>query len=129
MAVGSLKVRGVGLGSGAEPLERRTLTVENPNLEGLKVEAIPGRQETGVTVSRIRRGGEAEVHLAAGGTVLKNGDHIVAVGTGAMLDRFQQVVGRRSDEDLFQAPGGVTTLRVVVPTSAPSESRPGGALL
>src|SRR5260221_226019 len=85
---------------GAEPLERRTLIVENPNLEGVEVEAIPGRRETGVTVSRIRRAGEAEVHLAAGGTVLKNGDRIVAVGTGAMLDRFQQVVGRRSDEDL-----------------------------
>ena len=99
---------------GAEPLERRTLIVENPNLEGVEVEAIPGRREAGVTVSRIRRGGEAEVHLVAGGTVLKNGDHIVAVGTGAMLDRFQQVVGRRSDEDLLQAPGGVTSLRVVV---------------
>ena len=77
---------------GAEPLERRTLIVENPNLEGVAVEAIPGRRETGVTVSRIRRADEAEVHLAADGTVLKNGDWIVAVGTSAMLDRFQQVV-------------------------------------
>jgi putative transport protein len=99
---------------GAEPLERRTLIVENPNLEGVEVEAIPGRREAGVSVSRIRRAGEAEVHLAAGGTILKNGDHIVAVGTGAMLDRFQQVVGRRSDEDLLQAPGDVASLRVVV---------------
>jgi putative transport protein len=99
---------------GAEPLERRTLIVENPNLEGVEVEAIPGRRETGVTVSRIRRAGETEVHLAAGGTVLKNGDRIVAVGTGAMLDRFQQVVGSRSDEDLLQAPGDLTSSRVVV---------------
>jgi putative transport protein len=99
---------------GAEPLERRTLIVENPNLEGVEVEAIPGRRETGVTVSRIRRAGEAEVHLAAGGTVLKNGDRIVAVGTGAMLDRFQQVVGSRSDEDLLQAAGDLTSSRVVV---------------
>jgi putative transport protein len=99
---------------GAEPLERRTLIVENSNLEGVAVEAIPGRREMGVTVSRIRRAGEAEVHLAADGTVLKNGDRIVAVGTGAMLDRFQQVVGRRSDEDLLQAPGGLTSVRVLV---------------
>ena len=99
---------------GAEPLERRTLIVENSNLEGVQVEAIPGRREMGVTVSRIRRAGEAEAHLAAGGTVLKKGDRIVAVGTGAMLERFERVVGRRSDEDLLQAPGGVTTLRVVV---------------
>ena len=99
---------------GAEPLERRTLIVENPHLEGVAVEAIPGQLETGVTVSRIRRAGEDEVRLAAGATVLKNGDRIVAVGTGAMLDRFQQVVGRRSDEDLLQAPGGLTSVRVVV---------------
>src|SRR6201997_4927944 len=72
---------------GAEPVERRTLIVENPNLEGVEVEAIPGRQEMGVTVSRIRRAGESEVHLAAGGTVLKKGDRIVAVGTGVMLER------------------------------------------
>jgi putative transport protein len=99
---------------GAEPLERRTLIVENPNLEGVAVEAIPGRRETGVSVSRIRRADEGEVRLAAGATVLKNGDRIVAVGTVAMLDRFQQVVGRRSDEDLLQAPGGLTSVRVVV---------------
>ena len=67
-----------------------------------------------MTVSRIRRAGEDEVRLAAGATVLKNGDRIVAVGTGAMLDRFQQVVGRRSEEDLLHEPGDVTSLRVVV---------------
>jgi putative transport protein len=99
---------------GAEPVERRTLIVENPNLEGVEVEAIPGRQEMGVTVSRIRRAGESEVHLAAGGTVLKKGDRIITVGTGAMLDRFERLVGRRSGEDLLQAPGDVTSLRVVV---------------
>ena len=48
------------------------------------------------------------------GTVLKKGDRIVAVGTGVMLERFEQIVGRRSDEDLLQAPGGVTSSRVVV---------------
>jgi putative transport protein len=99
---------------GAEPLERCTLIVENPNLEGVEVEAIPGRREIGVIVSRIRRAGEAEVNLAAGGTVLKKGDRIVAVGTGVMLERFEQIVGRRSDEDLLQAPGGVISSRVLV---------------
>jgi putative transport protein len=99
---------------GAEPVERRTLIVENSNLEGVQVEAIPGRREMGVTVSRIRRTEQAEVRLAAGDTVLKKGDRIVAVGAGAMLDQFERVVGRRTDEDLLQAPGGVTSLRVVV---------------
>jgi putative transport protein len=100
--------------SETEFLERRTLIVDNPNLEGLAVEAIPGRLEMGVTVSRIRRGDEAEVRLATRGTVLKRADRIVAVGTGAMLDQFQRVVGRRSDEDLPQAPGSITSQAVVV---------------
>jgi putative transport protein len=100
--------------SDADPLERRCLIVENPNLEGVAVEAIPSHLETAVTISRIRRGGETEVRLATGDTILKNDDRIVAVGTRPMLDRFQQVVGRRSDEDLLQAPGNVTSLGVVV---------------
>jgi putative transport protein len=99
---------------GAEPVERRTLIVENSNLEGVQVEAIPGRREMGVIVSRIRRADQAEVGLAAGGTVLKKGDRIVAVGAGAMLDQFERAVGRRTDEDLLQAAGGVTSLRVAV---------------
>jgi putative transport protein len=97
-----------------EPLERRTLIVENPNLTGVAIDDIPSRVETGVTVSRHRRAGEKEVHVAVGTTLLKCGDAIVAVGTRAMLDRFQRVVGRSSDEDLRRAPGNVSYRRVVV---------------
>jgi putative transport protein len=97
-----------------ESLERRTLVVENPNLEGLTVDAIPGRLEMGVTVSRIRRSGETEVILATASTILKQADRIVAVGTRTMLDRFQRVIGRLSDEDLLHAPGGVTYSAVVL---------------
>jgi putative transport protein len=97
-----------------ESLERRTLVVENPNLEGLTVEAIPGRLEMGVTVSRIRRSGETEVILATASTTLKQADRIVAVGTRTMLDRFQRVIGSLSDEDLLHAPGGVTYSAVVL---------------
>jgi putative transport protein len=100
--------------SAADPVERRCLIVENPNLEGVAVESIPSRLETGVTVSRIRRSGETEVHVATGGTVLKQADLILAVGTGPMLDRFEQVVGRRGEEDLLQAPGDVTSSAVVL---------------
>jgi putative transport protein len=98
----------------ADPVERRCLIVENPNLEGVVVEAIPGRLETGVTVSRIRHEGETEVHVATPGTILKNADRIVAIGTGPMLDRFQQVVGSRSEEDLLQSPGDVTSAAIVL---------------
>lgn len=100
--------------SNAEPLERRCLVVENPNLEGVAVDAIPSRLETGVTVSRIRSHGETEIRVATAGTILKSADRIVAVGTRPMLDRFQQVVGSRSEEDLLQSPGDVTSSAVVL---------------
>jgi putative transport protein len=97
-----------------EPLENRTLAVENANLAGVAIDDIPSRVETGVTVSRHRRAGETEVHAAVGTTTLQLGDAIAAVGTGAALDKFQRVVGRRSDEDLRRAPGNVSYRRVVV---------------
>jgi len=99
---------------GVEPLENRTLIVENPNLAGVAVDDIPSRVENGVTVSRHRRAGETEVRVAVGNTLLRPGDAIVAVGTRGALDQFQRVVGRRSDEDLRRAPGNVTYRRVVV---------------
>ena len=98
----------------AEPLENHTFIVENPNLAGVAIEAIPSRAETGVTVARHRRVGESEVRAAAGNTLLQAGDAISAIGTHAMLGQFQRVVGRRSDEDLRLAPGNVTHRRIVV---------------
>ena len=98
----------------AEPVERRCLIVENPNLEGVTIDAIPSRLETGVTVSRIRHQGETEIRVATAGTILKNADTIVAVGTRPMLDRFQQVVGSRSEEDLLQSPSDVTSSAVIL---------------
>jgi putative transport protein len=97
-----------------EPLEHRTLIVENPNLTSVAIDDIPSRVETGVTVSRHRRVGESEVHVAVGSTILQRGDSIAAVGTRTALDQFQRVVGRRADEDLRRAPGNVTYRRVVV---------------
>ena len=41
-----------------EPLERRTLVVTNPNLDGVRIDAIPGRIESRVTISRVRNGTE-----------------------------------------------------------------------
>lgn len=100
------------------PIERRSIQVSNPNLEGIAIERIPSRLETGVVVSRIRPAGETEVQTALGGTVLHIGDVLLAVGTGSMLDQFTRVVGRVVDEDLIHAPGSVTYRRVVVTNKA-----------
>jgi putative transport protein len=89
-----------------EPVETRTLVVENPNL--------PSRAATGVIVSRYRRAGECEVHAAVGNTRLQPGDSIAVVGSRAMLDQFQRVVGRPSNDDLRLAPGNVAEREIVV---------------
>jgi len=96
----------------ADPLERRTLVVSNPNLVGLHLGDVPGRRETGVTISRIRHGEETAV--ATDGSVIRSGDLMTVVGTRTGLDRFERVVGGHCDEDLALAESPLTFRRVVV---------------
>lgn len=96
----------------AEPLERRTLVVVNPNLDGLTISEIPGRLEAGVTVSRVRQG--VRTMTATGSVVIRVGDRLLTIGTAHGLEAFERVVGHASDEDLTQLESGVTFRRVVV---------------
>lgn len=96
----------------AEPLERRTLVVDNHNLEGLMVAAVPGRVEAGVTISRIRHG--ETTHVALEHTIVHVGDRLSVVGTRGGLEHFERVVGRRCDEDLMLTDARITYRRVVV---------------
>ena len=95
-----------------EPLERRTLLVTNPNLGGVRLDAIPGRVETGVTISRISRGNGTVV--ATDATVIQSNDRLAVVGTRAGLEQFERVVGQRSEEDLVREESDLTWRRVVV---------------
>lgn len=95
-----------------ESLERRTFVVANPNLEGLTIESIPARIESGVTISRVRHGDETCV--ATDATVIHLHDRLAVVGTRAGLDQFERVLGTRSDEDLVLAESSITFRRVVV---------------
>ena len=97
---------------GIESLERRTLVVTNSNLDGMRLDALPGRAEARVTSSRVRHG--EETHAATAATVIRNGDRMAVVGTRAGLDQFERVVGQHSDEDLVLAGGNITVRRVVV---------------
>ena len=99
--------------AGRQAMETMSLVVENPNLAGLSVRAIPGRGELQVVVSRIRRAGR-EVETASPDTVLGLGDQVLAVGTPENLEKFRVIVGSRSDEDLMTLPGAVRHTRVVV---------------
>ena len=95
-----------------EPLERRTLLVTNPNLEGVRLDSIPGRDETGVTISRISHGNGTAV--ATDATVIQRNDRLAVVGTRAGLEQFERVVGQRSEEDLVREESDLTWRRVVV---------------
>ena len=94
------------------PLERRTLIVTNLNLDGARLDAIPGYHQTGVAISRVRHGEETRV--ATDSTIVRCGDRIAVVGTRAGLEQFERIVGRASDEDLIIGESNITFRRVVV---------------
>jgi putative transport protein len=95
-----------------EPLERRTLVVTNPNLDGVQLCHIPGRLEAGVTISRILHDGET--HIAGETSVLHLEDRLAVVGTSAALDDFARVIGRSSHHDLVMSDESISYRRVVV---------------
>jgi uncharacterized transporter YbjL len=84
MALGSVKFRGIGLGTSGvlfagilvghfgQDVDHHTLVVTNQNLNGLRLDAVPGRVESRVTVSRVRHGDET--HAATNATVIHRGD-------------------------------------------------------
>ena len=95
-----------------QSLERRTLVVTNPNLDGVQLGAIPGRIELGVTISRVRHGDLT--HAATLATKIHRDDQLTVIGTTASLDQFERVIGRRCEEDLVLIESGLTYRRVVV---------------
>ncbi|MFL6584856.1 MAG: putative transporter [Chthoniobacterales bacterium] len=96
----------------AEPLERRTLLVTNANLDGLRVDAIPGRLESQATISRIRNG--AGTIAATDATVIHQGDRLAVVGRREGLEQLERVIGRRTDEDLVLEESSLTSRGVLV---------------
>jgi len=97
-----------------QPLARRTLVVENAELSGASIEHACRRVDERIAISRIRRAGQAEVQTALRDARLHVGDTLLAVAATPLLDRFERLVGRRSDDDLMIAGGGVTFRRIAV---------------
>jgi len=95
-----------------EPLERRTLIVTNPNLDGMRIDQIPGRIESRVTIARVRNGDNTVA--ATDATVIHREHRVSVIGTHAGLEQFERVVGRRCDEDLLLAESDITFRGVVV---------------
>jgi putative transport protein len=95
-------------------LVRLNLRVDNPNLEGLTIQQIPGVDTLGVVISRIQHVGEGEVRTAHADSVLHVGDLLLAVGPAEKLAQLRVVVGSESELDLLQAPGSVIYRQLVV---------------
>ncbi|MEP6672473.1 MAG: putative transporter [Chthoniobacter sp.] len=100
--------------AGSEPLQRMNICVRNPNLVGLKLHEIPGKDTLGIIISRIKYAGETEASAANAETTLHAGDIFLAVGTAENLRELCLIVGAESREDLRETPGPVTLERFVV---------------
>ncbi|EMI41905.1 putative transporter [Rhodopirellula sp. SWK7] len=97
-----------------EPIIRRCIEVDNEHLSERRFGEIPGIEETGVRISRIKRGDSLTVDPATDQTVLHPGDIIQVVGTEAGLNRFEPLIGRPSDFDLMEYTSNACHRRIVV---------------
>jgi putative transport protein len=95
-----------------DPLERRTFIVTNPKLDGLRLDAIPGRIESRVTIARVRDGHGTVA--ATDARVIHHNDRLSVVGTREGLEQFARVIGDQVDEDLVLAEGNITFRRIAV---------------
>lgn len=89
-----------------------SITVENRNLEGLKIKDIPAINELGVVVSRFCHDGQ--VAVAHDDTVVRLGDILLAVGLEENVKKFALVVGSPSATDLKKLPSRLLHSRVIV---------------
>ena len=98
-------------------IERCSVLVDNRHLHGAEFCEIPGVEETGVRISRVRRAGEHVVHPATEETVIHLNDVIQVVGTRGGIDRFIPLIGGECDLDLMHSGGDAEFRRVTVTES------------
>jgi putative transport protein len=97
-----------------EVIERTSIVVDNHRLGSVPFGSIPGLEETGVRISRIKRAREEMVHAATEQTVLQTGDVVQVVGPRSGLARFTPLIGQKSDMDLMRRTGDAAYRSVVV---------------
>jgi putative transport protein len=97
-----------------QSLERMTVMVDNDNLNGLRLDQLPGRNELPVVVTRVKQAGNSDVMAALSDTVLHKGDLLLAVGTRKNLDQFRLIIGVESNVDLTKHAGNVISRRLIV---------------
>ena len=95
-------------------IERMNIAVTDERIRDVAVRAIPGREGLKVTISRIRRAGDKQVHAVTGDTLVSAGDLLLAVGPADDLVKFCRLIGKPSDIDLRSMSGDVGLRRIVV---------------
>lgn len=101
-------------GASKAPIIRRAIEVDNAHLAEHRFGEIPGIEETGVRISRIKHTDQSTVIVATDETVLHVGDVIQVVGAEAGLNRFEPLIGRPSSLDLMDMSGNAAYRRIVV---------------
>ena len=97
-----------------EPIERRSIVVDNAHIGDIPFGKIPGVEETGARISRIKRSGEDTVQVATDETEIRRGDVVQVVGPSSGLDRFTPMIGEASEHDLMHTNGDVGFRRLFV---------------
>ncbi len=96
----------------ASSLQAASITVENRNLDGLRIKDVPALDELGIVVSRVLH--EGVLSVAHDDTVLRAGDTLLAVGQPESVRKFTLVVGSPSPTDLKKMPSRIIHSRVIV---------------
>ncbi len=100
-----------------ETIFSRTFNVTNPAIVGKTVEEVlTPMGECGFVLTRIRKGNNTEIVTSQ--TVLGLGNHIVAAGDGAALQRAQLIFGELASEHLPSGLGNIRYRRMFVSNKA-----------
>ena len=99
-------------GQNKENLHTMNVAVQNPNLEGLKLNDIPGLANQDVVCSRLKRNGELMVPKPE--TIIHLGDVVHLVGETAALNSLRLVIGAQVEVSLSTAGTDFSVERVVV---------------
>ncbi len=93
-----------------------SISVDNRNLDGLRIRDIPALRELGVVVSRVYHDGK--LSIAGAETLLRAGDIVLAVGLEENVRKFTLIVGSRSATDLKKLPSRIINSQVIVTRGA-----------
>lgn len=93
-------------------LERVNLLIENAALDNIPVGEISERYN--ITISRIKRADASEVETATEQMLLHRGDIILVIGDHKAQEKFRNIAGRKTNQNLLNVSGRILSRRMVV---------------